>query len=183
MSDSVTLLHDSEVQLGIPLSGYRLFPGFRGEVGLPTKAFLRLFAVGGDDVIEVTPDRLSALVERIETEDEAWRFLRLFTSRETHHLFRTNGYVIDLLVDPSRPGGVTKAVAERIGYLEPELRREGTTFFVRRDLVSVDAARPSASPAIVRRRESLSQDGEYRVLDEQEIARLTPGTVNLPYYE
>jgi hypothetical protein len=181
--ENVTLLYEREIDLGVDLAGYRLIPGFRGEVGLPLEAFLELFAVRGAEIVPVTPERLPSLIERIEDEEDAWKVLRLFISPETHFLFKKDVYVLDLVPDPSRVGGIAPETAERIGYLEPEMRREDEKFVARRDVVQFEAGRPSPQPLALRWRESLSREGAYQLLDEQTIAELSPEEVTLPYYE
>lgn len=179
----VTLFFDQEIKLDLELGGYRLIPGCREECGLPMEAFLILYAVKDDEKILITgPTDLSRLVARIRNEDEAWRFLRLFTSQETHYLFQKKSYLIDLFLSSDTPSGygrISPETASRISYKTPTIRLEHHEYFVCRDLVC--ATRNEIS--VIRRREALAETGKYRMIEEKQLGKLKPEEILLPSYE
>lgn len=187
--ENVNLLFDQEIHLGLDLAGHRLVPGYQGEVGLPFEAFLQLYAVKDDTNVKLitAPGDLSPIVSAIRTAEEAWRFLRLFTAPTTHYLFQKELYTIDLQVstpaDPPAFGMISEKVAGQIGYQPPEINYVNHTYTTRRDLVRVNAQRRSAAPILIRRRETLADDGAYRLLDDEVIRKFKRKDVFLPSYE
>jgi hypothetical protein len=187
--DSITLLFEQEIDIGLPLSGYRLIPGYKGEAGLPLEAFLHLYAVNdaGERVLIAGPNDLSPLVERVSSEEAAWRFLRLFTAPATHYLFEKNTYVIDIRVreagEEAAIGTISPEVARSVGYQPPQMRLEDDEYIAQRDLARVDAARPSGPATLLRRREALSQAGVYRFIEDRVVGEIERKNVYIPYYE
>lgn len=188
MSD-VTLLFDRKIDISIPLSGYQLIPGYQGEVGLPLEAFLRLYAVSdqGNIILIAGPDHLSKLVYRINSEEEAWNFLRLFTGPKTHYLFQKETYIVDIHVltpgEVAGIGAVSPEIARQIGYQPPQIRLEGHEYIAQRNLASASAARPSGSVTIIRRHEVLSQNGTYRFINDYMVGKTERINICIPYYE
>jgi hypothetical protein len=184
----VVLFYDREIDLGIPLSGYRLIPGAPDSAGLPLEAFLQLYAVNnqGNQVLIATPADLSPFVTRIPDEAAAWRLLHLFTSPETHYLFQKDEYTLDLQVTTNGsvgPGSISSELARSIGYTPAQIVHEGANYRATRDLVRASAVASPAPATIVRRRESLGEDGTYRLLEERAIAQVERYAVHVPSYE
>ena len=186
--DDVTLMPDQEVAIGLPLSGYRLIPGYQGMLGLPVEAYLRLYAVNdqGDRRLIADPGDVSPLVERIGSEEDAWRFLRLFTAPATHYLFQKQTSTVDLDAPaPGQPAGIgsiSPEVARRIGYQPPEMRLENREYLATRMLVRASAG-AGGGATVLRRREAVGVDGSYRLIADEEVAQLDRGEVVLPMYE
>lgn len=184
----VTLLFDQEIDIGLPLSGHHLIPGYQGQIGLPMEIYLQLYAVKGEErALIAGPNDLSRFVTQIDGEIAAWRFLRLFTAPETHFLFQKDVYTIDLEVSapgaPLRAGAISPALAQRVGYQPPEMRREGPQYLARRDLVRADARNRSLPVTFFRRSEALAENGAYIFIDEQSLAELPRTDVIMPSYE
>ena len=185
----VTLLDDREVKTGLHLSGFRLVPGYQGEVGLPLEAFLRFYAVNDEGkVLPInSPQDLSPLVSGVNSEEEARQFLLFFTSPETFYFFRTDTATVELRVGtPSAhapAGTVTREAAERINYEPPQTRSEGDSWVAVRDLARASMTSPSARATAVRRRESVSRSGDYRLIGEETLGRIERDEISLPYFE
>ena len=78
---------EDEVKCDAFKTDYRFFRGNKGELGLPTEAFMRLVAVKGDSIYMLnTRTSLVNFVE-VNTERKALSLVRLFSSAETHYLF------------------------------------------------------------------------------------------------
>ena len=187
--EDITLLFDQELVIGLPLSGYRLVPGFRGRMGLPAEAFLVLYAVsaGGEKILIAGPEDLSRLVSHIGSEDEAWKFLRLFTAPETHYFFQKATYTTDLRVlSPGEPRGVSAIspeVARQVGYQAPQMRREGNEYVACRDLIRSGPAQASAPVVVLRRWEALSTEATYRLIEDRVIGEVEFTQAIPPSYE
>jgi hypothetical protein len=185
--ERVTLLFEQEINIDLPLAGRRLIPGYRGQFGLPVEIYLRLYAVKDEDKALIAgPDDLSRFVTHIVDENAAWRFLRLFTSPETHYLFQKEVFSVDLKVSAgpkSEVGGISPNVARRIGYQPPEIKRETNEYVARRDLVRADAKNRQKQATALRRREALTDDGQYRFIEDKILADLSRTDVVMPSYE
>ncbi|HSB70753.1 MAG TPA: hypothetical protein VLT62_15610 [Candidatus Methylomirabilis sp.] len=187
--EEVTLLFDQEIAIGLPLSGYRLVPGIRGRMGLPAEAFLELYAVSaeGEKTLIAGPADLSPLVGHIGSEDEAWRFLRLFTAPETHYFFQKAAYTTDLRVlspgEPPAVSAISPALARQVGYQAPQIRLEGNEYVACRDLIRTGGTQRSAPVALLRRWEALSREGSYRLIEERVIGELESTQAIPPSYE
>jgi len=188
--ERITLLFDQEIRIGLDLSGYRLIPGYSsGHIGLPMEIYLHLYAVRNEDKTLIAgPDDLSRFVTRISSEDEAWRFLRLFTALSTHYLFQKRVYIIDLgvsLVSDQVVDSVviSPEVAERVGYKSPDMRRQDQEYIARRDLVCANPLNLSIPVSVLRRREALAEDGTYRFIEDQVIGEIERTEVPFPAYE
>jgi hypothetical protein len=185
----INLLFDQEIDIGIPLSGYRLIPGYSGEFGLPVEVFLHLYAVR--DKVDVKlisqPGHLSPLIEHISSEDEAWRFLRLFTAPDTHYLFQKDIYSIDIGVstpsEPPRIGMISWDLAQRVGFRPPEIRLVDQEYIACRDLVRANPIDLSAKVLVIRRCEALSVDGVYRFIEERKAGEIARKDLPFPAYE
>ena len=187
--NNVTLLFDREIQIAVPLKGYRLIPGFEGQGGLPMEAFLRLFAVNekGDRAKISGPSDLSPLVAAVRNEREAWSFFRLFTGASTHYLFRTDTYVVDVQIAVSRDiqsiGDISAEGARKAGLTEPELTHKDSEYSASRDLLRVGVRNSNPAPVILRRREAISETGKYRFIEDAVVAEVSRTDVLLPNYE
>jgi hypothetical protein len=184
----VTLLPDQALAPGFLRPGWRLVPGYAGEAGLPLEAFLRLFAVGGEGgpARIARPEELAPLVDRIRGEEDAWSFLRLFTSPGTFAWFPDVALVEPGIGDPGGPGEVAAILPEaarRLGVQPPRMTRSGQEYRALRDLLRVRPGGPSAPLAVVRLEEALGEDGTYRVVDERRLGTLSPGEAWVPYFE
>ena len=185
----VTLLDDREVMTGLDLSGYRLVPGYQGEVGLPIEGFLRFYAVSNEGkVLPInSPQDLSPLVSGVNSEEEARQFLFFFTSADTFYFFRTDTAIVELRVgtpSPHAPAGtITREAADRINYEPPQMSSEGDLWVAVHDLARASVTSPSAGATAVRRRESVSRSGDYRLIGEEALGPIERDEISLPYFE
>jgi hypothetical protein len=188
MDKAINLLEDQEVQLGLPLSGYRLIPGYTGHLGLPVEIYLRLYAVKDQEKrLIASPDDLSRIVTHIDDQDAAWRFLRLFTAPATHYLFQKGLYTIDLEVSSpglqTGEGMISREVAQRIGFQPAEMTRENHQYVASRDLVRANAIERGALAEVLRRRETLSEGAAYCLIEDRVKGRIAREDVAFPSYE
>ncbi len=186
--DEVKLLEDQEVKLRLPMSGYRLIPGYTGHLGLPVEIHLRLYAVKDQEKrLIASPDDLSRIVTHIDDEDAAWRFLRLFTAPATHYLFQKGVYTIDLEVSSpglqTGEGVISPEVAQRIGLQPAEMTRENRQYVASRDLVRANAMERGAPAEVLRRRETLSEGAAYRLIEDRVKGSIPRQDVTFPSYE
>lgn len=185
----VNLLFDRELTPGFSVPGYRLIPGYSGEVGLPFEAFLRLYAVKDETerVLISGPGDLSPLVGPIKNVEAAWSFLCLFTAPETHYLFQKDVYILDLTVarsDEDRAlGEISAVIARKIGFQPPRIEMSNQEYVATRDLVRIDTRGLARSPVVLRRKEGLSASGAYRFIEERAIGEVERKDVTLPAYE
>lgn len=187
MSD-VVLFFDRAIDLGIPLSGYRLIPGAPDTAGLPLEAFLKLYAVDdqGKQILIAAPSDLSPLVQHIPDQAAAWRFLHLFTAPDTHYLFQKDEYTLDLRLATDGnegPGTISPELARSFGYDPPRMLHEGDKYQAVRYLVRARAVESPDPAVILRWRESLSEDGAYSLLEERVITQVERYLVHVPSYE
>ena len=186
--ENIGLLFDQEIDVGLPRSGYRLIPGYAGHLGLPVEVFLRLYAVKGDEKrLIANPGDLSGIVTSIDDEDAAWRFLHLFTSPDTHYLFQKGAYTIDLALSPDGTvagvGMISRDVNQQIGYRAPEMVLEDREYVSSRDLIRANSVDRSAFVDVIRRRESVSEGGRYRFIEDKAKGRIARSDVPFPSYE
>ncbi len=188
MEQQITLLSDQEIHLDLPLSGYRLIPGYSGKVGLPFEIYLRLYAVKGDEknLIAGPPD-LSRFVTSVADENAVWRFLRLFTFPDSHYLFQKDVYTIDLevapLASPTGVGMISPETAQRIGYEAREVKLEHDEYITGHDLMRAAPVNSSTAIEVLRRREALSRDGAYRFIEDRMKGEIGRQDVIFPSYE
>jgi hypothetical protein len=183
MSD-IHLIFDHEVKINLHLTGHRLIAGYTGDFRLPVETSLSLYAVKepqNPTKISNAKD-LSRIVSRIDNEEQAWAFLRLFTSVQTHYLFQTGVYTVDVEVAETRSvGQITPEVAGRVSYKAPSMGAENGVYRTVRDLAR--GAPGAATAALVRRAESVSVGGKYAFDGESIITNFKPGELVLPEYE
>jgi hypothetical protein len=154
----ITLLFTQELKLDLPLSGHRLIPGYGEKMGLPVEVYLRLYAVKNEEKTLITgPSDLSRFVTRINSEETAWRFLRLFTAPETHFLFQKGTYTVELgILPPGLAGGtamISPDLAVRVGYEAPESEAGKATLSCKSRLGSSESSRslkPRRNPPATR---------------------------------
>lgn len=188
MQQRITLLPDQEILIDLPLSGHRLIPGYSGHIGLPMEIYLRLYAVKAEEKTPIAaPDDLSRFVERIDDEEAAWRFLRLFTGPDTHYLFQRGFYTIDLRV--GRPGSesavgmISPGESQRLRYQQPEIKLVDDGYLAERDLIRAHPVDRSAPVQVFRRREALSRDGGYVFIEDEVKGEIGRREVPFPSYE
>jgi hypothetical protein len=186
--ENINLLFDQEIHLDLPMTGYRLIPGYSGQFGLPVEIYLRLYAVKDEEKkLIASPDDLTRIITHIDDEEAAWRVLRLFTAPETHYLFQKDIYTIDLNVaapgSPTGDGMVSPDVAQRIGYQPPKINLENHQYIASRDLVRANAMERSALAEVLRRHEALSEDADYCFIEDQVKGKIARQDVRIPSYE
>jgi hypothetical protein len=187
MKDDTSLLYDREFHVEFPLRGCRLVPGIEGAAGLPLEAFMKLFAVdgAGHRTLIRSPADLAPFVERIDTADQAWSFVRLFTSPDTHYLFQRGDFIVDPTLlgpgDPPELGGVDRAEAVKAGYRPPSVKQEGA-FVLERDLLYFPS-NASAPVTLIRRRERVALDGAYRHIGDDRVGQIKRALTVTPSYE
>lgn len=188
MQERITLLPDQEINIDLPMSGHRLIPGYSGQIGLPLEIYLRLYAVKDEEkTLIAAPGDLSRFVKRIDGEEAALRFLRLFTAPDTHYHFQRGNYTIDL--DVGVPGSLHTAgtispeLAKRIDYQSPEIQLEKNEYLAERDLMRADSANRSEPVEVFRRREALSREGDYRFIEDKVKGEIRRQDVPFPSYE
>lgn len=183
MTHAVQLMFDEEILIGIPLSGYRLVPGTEGTLGLPSEAFLRLYAINGLGTVKRIEDLkdVLVLVEEVRSEKEALQLLRVETAPETHFLFPSSRYLdIRVCRVPQFVGDVTESAADIVGYRPPFCISTEDGFRVTRDLIRLDADNVCI---LVRRTEHLSRVAAYSLLEEISVGKINCADIILPDYE
>ena len=80
--------HRGPIKVPFQTNGYVFFQGTDGELGLPAEAFLKLVAVK-DNRRTILPCTTSLRgYVKLKNDDEALAFVRLFTSVDSHYLFK-----------------------------------------------------------------------------------------------
>jgi hypothetical protein len=140
-TEPIWLQEDPPVHVSFNSGGYTLYRGARGVLGTPPEAYLRLFAVRGEEKREVaSPAALQGLV-RIDDPAQALDFVRLFTSLDTHSLFPSLEMVEPRLASgPPRAGEYAGDYARQAGLSPASARGEGDAFIVEQNLLERSGA-------------------------------------------
>lgn len=167
-TEPIWLQEDQPVHVSFDTGGYTLYRGTRGILGTPAEAYLRLFAVQGEEKREVSsPAALQGLVS-IEEPAQALDFVRLFTNLETHFLFPGLGLVEPRLASGTpRPGEHTGEYARQAGLSPASARQEGESFIVEQSLID-------PSGALYRVTSRVGRDGSYAELSRRVIDAHSP---------
>lgn len=163
MEDEIYILEDKPVHVSFANDFDAFFKGGRGILGTPLEAFLRLIGVQGDRKIEIEKiDDLKGKVS-ITTPDEALEFVRLFSSFDTHYLFKEMQYV-----EPTPTDYQTHQLKP------PQVAPQGNGFLIERNLVD-------KAGRLLRSKEYTGKDGTYSLLSSDVIDEHSP--VHYPLYQ
>jgi hypothetical protein len=175
MADEIWILESEPIQVSFDTKGYMFYKGGRGILGSPIESYLRLVAVKGEDKIEILI--VSDLKERvvIKSPDEALEFVRLFTSIETHFLFK-DIHSIEPRVADDAPGigEYTEEYERRMGLEPVRSSVEGDSFVIERNLVDNERK-------LFRAIERVGQDGAYSLETTRTIDAESP--IIYPIYQ
>jgi hypothetical protein len=137
------------IQVDFGTGDWHLFLGAKGEVGLPIKAFLHLYAMKGSELVEISePRQMNKLNDlSVRTPEAALNFVRLFTQPDTFMIF--NG-----------PNAIEK------NPNETQVTRIDDFFVVVRCLLIADEVEPKGYP-LIRVKEQVSFNGKYTIVQKE----------------
>lgn len=186
----IMLLPDQTIHIDLPLSGYALVPGyFSGKFGLPVEIFLDLYAVKGDEKTAINePGDLSQFIEGISDQEAVWRFLRLFSSMQTHYFFQKQIYTVDVSVAGQSPYFtdsviISDEMARRVEYQPPMIEVHEDGYTAARDLISAVSTDRSNPASVFRRQERVTKAGAYTLIADTAKGFIERRDIAFPSYE
>lgn len=164
---------EPEVKISFLQSGYKLIKAYDGKRGEPAEAYLKLFAVKDNEKRAINTSQGLQGVVQIKSKEDALSFVRLFTSVDTHYLFRDLNIIEATRSDANN--------GERFGSVWPywfgskgerklqpvSIKQEGSDFLIQRNIITYPNSATRKSK-IYRSLERVSSDGKY----EHKVARI-----------
>ncbi|KAA3600519.1 MAG: hypothetical protein D8M57_08945 [Candidatus Scalindua sp. AMX11] len=185
-SNEVTLF--DEIKVSFNIGDYKLFTGCSGELGEPTEAFLKFYAVQDGRVKkEISSiEEMHGIIGEIKTEQEAIDLIYLFKSPETNYLFEKGVNKSIVLLRRSdgeidRIGTLSTSRFRELGLRETGVEKQSDGFVVALNLVKTNAS--SDKREIVKSVETVSRKGRHKVIQQETVAYVEPDEILMPYYE
>ncbi len=185
-SNEVTLF--DEIKVSFNIGDYKLFTGCSGELGEPTEAFLKLYAVRDGMVRkEISSiEDMQGIIREIKMEQEAIDLLYLFKCPETNYLFEKgfhNSVALLKRSDGERERFGTLSVKRfgDLGLKDTVVRKGSDGFIVEINLVKTESS--SDKREIVRSVETVSRKGKHKVIQQETVAFAEPDEIFMPSYE
>jgi hypothetical protein len=175
MAEALWINEDEPIRGSFGTKGYTFYKGARGVLGTPPEASLRLIAVKGEEMVEISSvPELRGFVE-ISAPDEALEYVRLFTSIETHYLFPDVQYLEPRAArDDPGLGEFTAEYAQRMNLAPASSDPADDHFVVKRNLVD-------RAGELFRSTEQVGGDGAYLLVTRTTIDKDSP--IVYPIYE
>ncbi|MEN3015080.1 MAG: hypothetical protein ABDH21_03360 [bacterium] len=163
-------------------SDYKLALVFDKISFYPVNALLKLYLIKDDERIEVNSVEVFKNRVRIENEEQALDFVRMFTEPELHVFFDL--LAIEVFKSSSNPyspyGSIEDQVFDKLGLVQPIVRKIDRDFVISRTLLFY----PDSEGILGRRlcivRENLKYNGEYVMEIAKEIAYDKIESIRMP---
>jgi hypothetical protein len=173
----VKIFNKDPIKLSFETNGYNFFRGYKGLIGKPPEAFLKLVAVKNNKRTLISnASELKGYV-KIITENEALEFVRFLTNINTHYLFDDVNYIE--VLDKNEKADTSCGLIDHENYLKfklfkPKTAKDKSGFIIERCLYNTKRE-------IFQSIEKVGFDGSYSIKINKIIIKDYP--LQYPYYE